>query len=166
MISKLTIKGMGTHHLWLARTIECGCCRAQQSIEKGKIINLMSADVENIIQFVHPALGGLVVLPLTIIAAIVQLYMQISCALPQPFHGHMSHITVICRTALSLFFRLCHQVARALSLLCSTSVVAPAKLASSIPPTRCSHSVCVQIFSKRLSRICIAVHVYATLAIA
>ena len=56
--------------------------RAQQSIEKGKIINLMSADIENVNLFIHPALGGLLVLPLTIIVCIVLLYQQISCALP------------------------------------------------------------------------------------
>ena len=55
--------------------------RAQQSIEKGKIINLMSADIENVNTFIHPAMGGLLVLPLTIIVAIVLLYQQIGCAL-------------------------------------------------------------------------------------
>lgn len=54
--------------------------RAQQSIEKGKIINLMSADIENVNTFIHPAMGGLLVLPLTIIVAIVLLYQQIGCA--------------------------------------------------------------------------------------
>ena len=54
--------------------------RAQQSIEKGKIINLMSADIENVNTFIHPAMGGLLVLPLTIIVALVLLYQQIGCA--------------------------------------------------------------------------------------
>lgn len=54
--------------------------RAQQSIEKGKIINLMSADIENVNTFIHPAMGGLLVLPLTIIVSVVLLYQQIGCA--------------------------------------------------------------------------------------
>ena len=69
---------------WLPpRSGRCGCAacgRAQQSIEKGKIINLMSADIENVNEFIHPALGQLLVLPLTIIVAIVLLYLQIGCA--------------------------------------------------------------------------------------
>ena len=41
----------------------------------------MSADIENVNTFIHPAMGGLLVLPLTIIVAIVLLYQQIGCAL-------------------------------------------------------------------------------------
>jgi len=60
----------------------CDPCRAQQSIEKGKIINLMSADVDNVLQFIHPALGSLLVLPLTILVSMVLLYRQIRCVAP------------------------------------------------------------------------------------
>ena len=51
--------------------------RSQQSIERGKIINLMSADVNNIINFLHPAMADIVVAPITIVVAVVLLYHQI-----------------------------------------------------------------------------------------
>ena len=51
--------------------------RSQQSIERGKIINLMSADVNNIINFLHPAMADIVVAPITIIVAVALLYVQI-----------------------------------------------------------------------------------------
>ena len=52
-------------------------CRSQQSIERGKIINFMSADVNNIINFLHPAMADIVVAPITIVVAVVLLYHQI-----------------------------------------------------------------------------------------
>lgn len=52
-------------------------CRSQQSIERGKIINLMSADVNNIINFLHPAMADIVVAPITIVVAVALLYLQI-----------------------------------------------------------------------------------------
>lgn len=50
---------------------------SQQSIERGKIINLMSADVNNIINFLHPAMADIVVAPITIVVAVALLYLQI-----------------------------------------------------------------------------------------
>ena len=54
--------------------------RSQQSIERGKIINFMSADVNNIIQFLNPAMADIVVAPITIIVAVGLLWRVIGCA--------------------------------------------------------------------------------------
>jgi ABC-type multidrug transport system fused ATPase/permease subunit len=51
--------------------------RSQQSIERGKIINLMSADVNNIINFLNPAMADIVVAPITIVVAVALLYTHI-----------------------------------------------------------------------------------------
>ena len=56
--------------------------RSQQSIERGKIINFMSADVNNIIQFLNPAMADIVVAPITIIVAVGLLWRVIGCAHP------------------------------------------------------------------------------------
>ena len=56
------------------------CHRSQQSIERGKIINFMSADVNNIIQFLNPAMADIVVAPITIIVAVGLLWRVIGCA--------------------------------------------------------------------------------------
>ena len=58
----------------------CVCHRSQQSIERGKIINFMSADVNNIIQFLNPAMADIVVAPITIIVAVGLLWRVIGCA--------------------------------------------------------------------------------------
>ena len=55
------------------------CHRSQQSIERGKIINFMSADVNNIIQFLNPAMADIVVAPITIIVAVGLLWRVIGC---------------------------------------------------------------------------------------
>ena len=68
----------------------------------------MSADIENVNTFIHPAMGGLLVLPLTIIVSIVLLYQQIGCAL-------QSSITCSC---MRLYIPACRALHSLLAMCC------------------------------------------------
>lgn len=53
-------------------------CRARQQSDTGRIVNLMSADVNQLQMFFYPYVQQLVTGPATIIAALVLLWFQIS----------------------------------------------------------------------------------------
>lgn len=53
--------------------------RSKQQTETGRVVNIMSADVNNIIQFFYPMMAQLVVAPCILIAALVLLWFQIRC---------------------------------------------------------------------------------------
>lgn len=54
--------------------------RAKQQTETGRIVNLMSADVNNVMQFFYPMFSQLIVAPCILIAALVLLWFQIRWA--------------------------------------------------------------------------------------
>jgi len=54
--------------------------RSKQQTETGRVVNIMSADVNNIIQFFYPMMAQLVVAPCILIAALVLLWFQIRWA--------------------------------------------------------------------------------------
>jgi len=57
------------------------CCRSRQQTELGKIVNLMSADVNHVMQFFYPFFNQLFSAPALLIASLILLYFQIRYAL-------------------------------------------------------------------------------------
>ncbi len=57
------------------------CCRSRQQTELGKIVNLMSADVNHVMQFFYPFFNQLFSAPALLIASLILLYFQIRSAL-------------------------------------------------------------------------------------
>ena len=55
-------------------------CRSRQQTELGKIVNLMSADVNHVMQFFYPFFNQLFSAPALLIASLILLYFQIRCA--------------------------------------------------------------------------------------
>ncbi len=53
------------------------CCRSRQQTELGKIVNLMSADVNHVMQFFYPFFNQLFSAPALLIASLILLYFQI-----------------------------------------------------------------------------------------
>lgn len=53
--------------------------RAKQQTEVGKVVNLMSADITQIMTFCFPFLSQLLTAPLTIIGAAIFMITQIRC---------------------------------------------------------------------------------------
>lgn len=58
------------------------CCRSRQQTELGKIVNLMSADVNHVMQFFYPFFNQLFSAPALLIASLILLYFQIRYVLP------------------------------------------------------------------------------------
>ena len=58
--------------------------RAKQQAETGRIVNLMSADVNQLMMFFYPFANQLVSGPAMLIAALVLLWFQIKCVLQFP----------------------------------------------------------------------------------
>lgn len=56
-------------------------CRSRQQTELGKIVNLMSADVNHVMQFFYPFFNQLFSAPALLIASLILLYFQIRYAL-------------------------------------------------------------------------------------
>lgn len=52
-------------------------CRSRQQTELGKIVNLMSADVNHVMQFFYPFFNQLFSAPALLIASLILLYFQI-----------------------------------------------------------------------------------------
>ncbi len=69
--------------------------RSKQQTETGRVVNIMSADVNNIIQFFYPMMAQLVVAPCILIAALVLLWFQIRWVLP-PLHCSQGSCFVCC----------------------------------------------------------------------
>lgn len=55
-------------------------CRSRQQTELGKIVNLMSADVNHVMQFFYPFFNQLFSAPALLIASLILLYFQIRYA--------------------------------------------------------------------------------------
>lgn len=55
-------------------------CRSRQQTETGKVVNLMSNDVNNVMQFFYPFFTQLFIAPCILIAALILLWFQISWA--------------------------------------------------------------------------------------
>lgn len=51
--------------------------RARQQVELGKVVNLMSADVNHVMQFLYPFMNQLVSAPAVLITALTLLWFQI-----------------------------------------------------------------------------------------
>ena len=64
--------------------LQSGClliyCRSRQQTELGKIVNLMSADVNHVMQFFYPFFNQLFSAPALLIASLILLYFQIRYA--------------------------------------------------------------------------------------
>ena len=52
-------------------------CRSRQQTELGKIVNLMSADVNHVMQFFYPFFNQLFSAPALLITSLILLYFQI-----------------------------------------------------------------------------------------
>ena len=57
-------------------------CRSRQQTELGKIVNLMSADVNHVMQFFYPFFNQLFSAPALLITSLILLYFQIRYAVP------------------------------------------------------------------------------------
>ena len=86
-------------------------CRSRQQTELGKIVNLMSADVNHVMQFFYPFFNQLFSAPALLIASLILLYFQIryvchwpttSASVHQSYHALNCSLVFSIATALSI----------------------------------------------------------------
>lgn len=70
-------------------------CRSRQQTELGKIVNLMSADVNHVMQFFYPFFNQLFSAPALLITSLILLYFQIRFVAWEQLHlCHAQELTV------------------------------------------------------------------------